>query len=139
MPEVAARQREAGRRYRINNPAYVECQRKRARDPKRQERHRECTLQRKYGITAVGYDEMFSDQNGVCKLCREPEKNMRRGKTLRLAVDHDHETGEVRGLLCGDCNRKLGMLIDNSGWLERAIRYAQLLGRPKRLAEELAS
>jgi hypothetical protein len=55
-----------------------------------------------YGITLSKYDEMFEAQGGLCAICREPEE----GK--RLAVDHDHATNRVRGLLCFRCNTTLG-------------------------------
>jgi len=50
---------------------------------------------------------------------------MRGGKLLRMAVDHDHITGEVRGLLCKRCNRALGILEDSIELLQRAIQYLQ--------------
>lgn len=60
-----------------------------------------------YGITVDEYDEMLADQGGVCAICGEAPT------TKRLAVDHDHETGELRGLLCVPCNAALGVLEDN--------------------------
>jgi len=59
-----------------------------------------------YGVkdmTLARYEEMFSAQGGVCKICQRPEPAQR-----RLAVDHDHKTGLVRGLLCTRCNIQLG-------------------------------
>lgn len=55
-----------------------------------------------YGITEAQYQCLLVGQNGVCALCGSPPK------TRRLAVDHDHQTGRVRGLLCDPCNRSLG-------------------------------
>ena len=65
-------------------------------------------LKYKYNITVDEYDSMFEEQNGVCKVCGLPEINR------RLAVDHDHKTNKVRGLLCSSCNVQLG-------WFERNI------------------
>lgn len=61
-------------------------------------------LKRKYGITPEQYDALFEMQAGVCALCQKSEPNR------RLAVDHDHKTGAVRGLLCTACNRTLGII-----------------------------
>lgn len=62
-----------------------------------------------YGIDAKEYAKMLRAQNGTCKICRRPPQ------TKRLAVDHDHNTGEIRGLLCFKCNSTLG-------WLEKYLR-----------------
>ncbi len=59
-------------------------------------------LRRKYGLTVKDYARMLEEQGGTCKLCSKPPN----GKALD--VDHDHETGAVRGLLCSYCNRQLG-------------------------------
>lgn len=61
-----------------------------------QRRHR---LKKHYGVTPERYDEMLSAQDGVCAICSKPCHTGR-----RLAVDHDHATGVVRGLLCYRCN-----------------------------------
>lgn len=63
------------------------------------------TLKRKYGITLAEYDQMLEEQHGVCAICGGADPSGR-----RLAVDHDHETGKVRGLLCTSCNTRLGFL-----------------------------
>ena len=67
---------------------------------------------RRYGLTPAEYRRMFAQQNGVCAVCGQPELGASRGGggVRRLAVDHDHETGDVRALLCGACNVALGML-----------------------------
>ena len=70
--------------------------------PKQRERH----LSYFYGISLAQYDEMLRGQGGVCKICKKPSERSRR----RLAVDHCHITGKIRGLLCGSCNTKLGFL-----------------------------
>lgn len=66
--------------------------------------HRRWTLRTRYGITPEEYDELLARQDGRCAMCRE---ECATGK--RLAVDHDHATGAVRGLLCHACNRALGV------------------------------
>lgn len=74
-------------------------------------------LKNRYGITEDDYDRMFVQQDGLCAICRKP--SMRQN----FDVDHDHESGKVRGLLCNNCNRGLGHLQDSVLVLEAAIRY----------------
>ena len=77
-------------------------------------------LKHKYGITGEQYAEMLEAQGGVCAICgRECQSRN------RLAVDHCHETGKVRGLLCAHCNRALGMLGDSVNVLTAAVRYLE--------------
>lgn len=62
------------------------------------------------------YDSMLQCQNGVCSICGNPPG------VRRLAVDHCHETGKVRGLLCVSCNLQLGV-IENQEWIVKAMEY----------------
>ena len=72
-----------------------------------------------YGITTVEYWQIYEYQNGKCFICQRAT-----GARKRLAVDHDHKTGYVRGLLCGTCNRKvIGHLRDDPQALERGAQY----------------
>lgn len=59
----------------------------------------------------------------VCDICGEPERQTRAGQVRMLNKDHDHETGEWRGLLCSRCNVGIGMLGDNVASLQKAIDY----------------
>lgn len=70
-----------------------------------------------YGLTLADYDKMFEKQNGVCAVCKQIDIT---GK--RLAVDHNHKTGKVRGLLCQKCNIRLGVL-ENRNWRLLAEKY----------------
>ena len=79
-------------------------------------------LRRRYGLTLVGYDQLLASQGGGCAICGALRTN---GKTS-LPVDHDHQTGKVRGILCDPCNRAIGLLKDNPELLGRAQQY--LLG-----------
>ena len=73
----------------------------------------------RYGITESDYRAIYEAQGGTCFICQRAT-----GKTKRLAVDHNHKTGEVRGLLCGPCNRGvIGHLRDDTDALRRAITY----------------
>src|ERR1035441_6414502 len=65
---------------------------------------RNTALKRKYGITAEDYDAMFLRQNGQCASCQEPQEKFKR----RFHVDHNHSTGNIRGLLCLYCNHLAG-------------------------------
>lgn len=71
-----------------------------------------------YGITKEEYENKLEEQNGRCAICNGTNKNGR-----ALAVDHDHETGDIRGLLCGQCNVVLGMAHDKVDVLASAISY----------------
>jgi hypothetical protein len=77
-------------------------------------------IKRKYGITPEQYDEMLNQQNGLCAVCDKPER-IRDGR--RMPVDHDHETGKVRGLLCSHCNRGIGLFGDDPDVLLSAAAY----------------
>lgn len=74
----------------------------RKRNPgKETKQARSIALRRKYGIDDIIYEEMLKSQEGVCAICAGVDKSR------RLAVDHDHDTKKVRGLLCLRCNTKL--------------------------------
>jgi hypothetical protein len=80
---------------------------------------REKLLLKKYGITADEYDRMFEEQGGKCKICGDKQEDK------KLAVDHCHDTGNVRGLLCNFCNLGLGYFKDNILYMNNAISYIQ--------------
>lgn len=66
------------------------------------------------------YDRLFSLQKGKCAICMQPQNSSR---NKALAVDHDHTTGKVRGLLCDTCNRALGLFKDDIFILSMSIEY----------------
>ncbi len=70
-----------------------------------------------YGLSVDEYNIMLKQQEGCCAICQL------RCKRGRLAVDHDHDTGVVRGLLCLSCNTALGQFRDSPAVLERAFKY----------------
>ena len=88
-------------------------------------RHRSRIYNRrvKYGITPEQYDQLHTSQKGVCAICWKPETKISHGTLCLLAVDHDHATGKVRGLLCDKCNRSVGLLGDDAVVLRRAAEY----------------
>lgn len=72
-----------------------------------------------YKLTKEEYTTLLNRQNGKCAICHKPETSLNKS----LAVDHCHKTGQVRSLLCGKCNRGLGLFNDSSELLERASSY----------------
>jgi recombination endonuclease VII len=97
---------------------------------KRQETDRVQGL-RKRGVTVEWYDASHAAQNGRCAICGCPEamgQRDRSGNPRRLAVDHDHRTGQVRELLCGSCNAGLGNFRDSPAILEAAAAYLRRHG-----------
>ncbi len=79
-------------------------------------------LKKLYGIDLVEYQRLLDVQGGVCAICGQPPVG---GKTssASLHVDHDHETGRVRGLLCTKCNPAIGQFDDDPKLLEAAAEY----------------
>lgn len=93
--------RETSRQWNVDNPGRI-----RARN-----------IQRLYGLTRAEYDAMVIAQGGVCAVCgRGPQRT-------ELCIDHDHETGRVRGLLCQHCNRGLGLLGDDATLMRKLADY----------------
>jgi len=114
-----AYKREYEREYRTrpgNAEKYRECIRRwRETNP---ERVLNNTLRHDHGISLDDYKKMFDAQNGECAICAEAYAS-----GPRLAVDHDHKTGGIRGLLRGSCNGGLGLFRDDPHRLRAAIEY----------------
>ena len=72
---------------------------------------------RSYGISVEEYDRMFEEQNGGCYICGEAPTSR------ALDIDHCHTSGKVRGLLCSNHNRALGLLGDNPDLLLKSVEY----------------
>jgi len=81
-------------------------------------------LENKYKLSVEDFTLMHEEQEGVCLICEEPIEN-RFTNTLgkKTAVDHCHNTGEVRGLLCNPCNVGIGQMKDDSYIVYKAWRY----------------
>lgn len=81
----------------------------------------------RFGLTAEDYARMLAQQDGKCAICRQPETAIhhKTGEPRALAVDHDHKTNAVRGLLCRDCNTGLGLFDDDLETLRSAIAYLE--------------
>lgn len=82
-------------------------------DPDAQRRYR---LKYLYGLTPDARSALLDKQGGVCPICRTDED---------LVVDHDHDTGIVRGLLCRRCNSAVGLLQDDPAMCRRAVAYLE--------------
>ena len=81
------------------------------------ERKRRHLLSSKFGITPEQYDELLVSQGGRCAVCGK------RPKAKHLDVEHDHKTGEIRGLCCGFCNKAMGNFWDDPDLMEKAVTY----------------
>lgn len=91
-------------------------------DPERKLKYRKAYIEKTFGIGYDLYEKMSTEQNNLCLICQQPE----RSKMYKyLAVDHDHETGSIRGLLCNNCNRALGLFGDCPQTLMRASLYLE--------------
>lgn len=91
---------------------------KRRLDAKRNpDKYRNSRLKHYFGITMEQYRKLLKSQKDVCAICSQPEQ-----KKL-LAVDHDHRTGKIRGLLCSNCNMGLGKFKDDKELLKKAVLY----------------
>lgn len=112
-----------GKRWRLQNKEKTKALQKKWRrdnlayDKIRQRAHQ---LKSKYGITETDYLEILQEQRGVCKICGTTKVG---GKWKVFHIDHDHQTGKIRGLLCTNCNRGLGLLGDTFESIEKAYLY----------------
>jgi hypothetical protein len=118
---------------RMSDPAKREKQRTYARNYKRKKAledpqgTRDSWLRWKikshYGLDWDAYQNLIAEQNGRCAICDDVAS----GK-YRLAIDHDHDTGAIRGLLCGSCNGGMGLFKDNIARLLKAVEYLRKAG-----------
>jgi hypothetical protein len=105
---------EKQRQWAAANPSYnSEYRKSRVRSNSRYDK--ECRLRVQYGITLEQWDEMFARQDGRCAIC---------GQEASLHVDHDHETGQIRDLLCTRCNLGIGCFMDDPKTMSAAVEYA---------------
>lgn len=88
-------------------------------------RNRKRQLRREYGIKLADYERMYAAHEGVCAICGKAETRSLNGKVISLGVDHDHKTGEIRGLLCARCNTALAQMERIEGWEELARAYLE--------------
>lgn len=75
-----------------------------------------------YGITFQEFNEMVRQQNFKCLICERDFTDM---ISKHITIDHNHDTGEVRGILCLNCNQGLGQFKDNVDYVKAAVRYLE--------------
>lgn len=92
------------------------CERKYNRELDNHEERKGYLRKYRYGLDNDGYESLLTKQGNLCAICQEPKK---------LLVDHNHKTGQVRGLLCGHCNKVLGFLNEDTSLLEGIKRYLE--------------
>lgn len=107
--------RAYGRQFYQDNKERLDLKAKEYRS-KYPEKKKNTALKTKFGITLDYYNELLNKQNGVCAICFKTDKRS-------LAVDHCHKTGRIRGLLCGKCNKALGLLNDDLATIEKIKDY----------------
>lgn len=83
---------------------------------------RKAHLKRAFNMKIETYEQMLENQEGKCAICRKEERGVRNSF---LAIDHNHSTGEIRGLLCSHCNRAIGLLEENKINFTNAIKYLE--------------
>ena len=101
--------KERQRRFRKANPLYG----------------KNTYLKKMYGVDLNWYNAQAEKQNHVCAICNEPENAIIHGKKISLAVDHCHDTGKVRGLLCRACNNAIGAFKHDKYIIQQAIKYLE--------------
>jgi len=106
--------------YRANGGLEKERLREQARKELNPNRSKDRRLKSKYDITLEQYNNMLQLQSNCCYLCKVSVDSGR-----RFVVDHDHETGAVRAILCNSCNVGIGLLNDNPELLVNAARYIE--------------
>lgn len=106
------------------------CARARRREKYVPDSMRRYDLQKNYGLTVEQWQELFDAQEGRCGICGRHEDEVLWAEGRRgLVVDHCHETGRVRGLLCNGCNRGLGYLGDDLDRVRAAEAWLQVGGQ----------
>jgi len=105
--EVKARTSAYNKKYAADNPELMK------------QKDRKNMLKRFWNMTSEQYNEMLKAQNGTCALCDRTESSPNKS----LCIDHDHITGKIRGLLCDNHNRAMGLFKDSIEDLEKAVEY----------------
>jgi hypothetical protein len=109
--------KEYDKKYRQENGDKLKVVKKRQYD---YSKYRQNVLKRKYNITLDDYNKMLQEQDGKCWTCSVKAEDT---KSKVLVVDHNHLTGEVRGLLCNFCNTAIGLLKESQETIEKVSKY----------------
>jgi hypothetical protein len=115
-----------------SNPEYYRLHRKAFKTD-----YKDSDLQRRFGITLFDYSQMLLAQNGKCAICKGTDGGTRNGEPKALAVDHDHETGKVRGLLCEACNQAIGKMKEEPKIILSSLDYLCQHKQPSELTAKL--
>lgn len=112
----------------VNKKHYKTEKAKQSRDKRRatkkyKQARRKYWLKAKYNISPDVYKQLLEKQNGKCAICNQKETVSNQFCIMQLAVDHDHKTGKIRGLLCKNCNQAIGLLNERIDYLENAKQY----------------
>ena len=119
-PEVIARRKEITKKYKKSHKGVQSTERYK-KSHKGLKNRRRGALSSKYKIIEQRYFEILEKQIGLCAICGSDSPRRRGSKNF--AIDHDHTTKKVRGLLCHPCNVMLGLAKDNIKILETAVKY----------------
>jgi hypothetical protein len=118
--------RRRAREWAAENPDRVAAYQAEYRQrPERKRAMRDLYYRRTYGLSADEVDEMLAEQNGRCAICGVVPERL-----ASMHLDHDHDGGHLRGLLCVDCNHGLGKFKDDPALLLRAVVYLRQRSRP---------
>ena len=118
-PEVRDQAIARAKQWRVDNvERFRENQRRARATPEGKRKQRAYHLGKKYDLTVEQYDAMLAAQGGVCAICGRPPRD-----DISLHVDHDHATGQIRGLSCFRCNNALGDFDDDPKLLDAASAY----------------
>lgn len=112
--------RTCGTEFQPNNSCHVHCS-----EDCRQKSLRINYLRRNYDISLEEYDRRYAEQQALCAICKKEGVKLNKYAEHSLAVDHCHKDGHVRGLLCANCNRGLGLFGDDVERLKAAIDYLE--------------
>jgi hypothetical protein len=104
-------------------PYCKDCHNKKARKNYSSTRMREYDLNKNYNITISDYDKLLKEQNSCCAICFIHIDSVNKKHKKNFCVDHCHDTGKIRGLLCDSCNRGIGLLKDNPIIINNAYNY----------------
>lgn len=99
-----------------------------ANPSKRAKYRRKSLLKNTYGLTVGEFDALLENQNNRCPICLEHIEHDARTGMAAVTIDHDHDTNEVRGLLCGTCNAAIGLLNEDVATVARALDYLAAAG-----------
>ena len=110
-PEYVEKCRQRSKEYRLNSPEVYKAS------------VRNSTLKKKYGIGITEYNLILKQQGGSCAICNSRDTKVSWSNNLH--VDHDHNTGKIRGLLCQPCNVSLGKMNDSPSLLRKAADYIE--------------